>query len=81
MKKYIVMALCLAMSATMFAQETEAQKELKAEVNKGVVKFQSEDGDYSFRVGGRVVLDGSHYVGGFTDRGSGAAMTDRKSVV
>ena len=78
MKKYIVMALCLAMSATMFAQETEAQKELKAEVNKGVVKFQSEDGDYSFRVGGRVVLDGSHYVGGFTDRGSGAAMTSAR---
>lgn len=75
MKKYIAIACCLALNATAFAQETEAMQDLKAEVNEGIVKFETEDGKYSFRVGARVDLDGSLYFDDYTDRGSGADIS------
>ena len=75
MKKYIfILGLCLCTSAAnVFAQEkTEAQQELDAYMADGIVKFKSKDNNFSFRVGGRVAMDGAYYFDDFTDRGSGA---------
>lgn len=75
MKKYILfLGMCLCASTINgFSQEkTEAQQELDAYMSDGVVKFKSKDGNYSFRVGGRVAIDGAYYFDDFTDRGSGA---------
>lgn len=78
MKRYISLLLAIMCFASLAAQESQAQQQLAAEVNSGIVKFTSPDGSYSFRVGGRIVLDAAHYMGGFTDRGSGAAMTSAR---
>ncbi len=75
MKKYFALACCLVMGTSLFAQQNEAQQELKAEINEGLVKFESEDGKYSFRVGARIFLDGDLYFDDFTDRGSGAELS------
>ena len=75
MKKYILaLGICLcASSVTVFSQEkTEAQQELDAYMSEGIVKFKSKDDKFSFRVGGRVAMDGAYYFDDYTDRGSGA---------
>lgn len=78
MKKYIL-ALgfsLLAGSFSVFSQEqTEAQQELDAYMSEGIVKFKSKDNNFSFRVGGRVAMDGAYYFDDFTDRGSGAKFS------
>lgn len=77
MNKYILPVVAfLSMGTTAaMAQESQAQVELNAEVDEGIVKFKSENGKYSFRVGARVDIDGSLYVDDWTDRGSGAKFS------
>lgn len=76
MKKYIsALALSICFFGAAYAQETEtteAQQELQAIMDEGLVKFKTEDGKFSFRVGARVDIDGAHYIDDYTDRSSGA---------
>lgn len=62
-------------SAVGFAQETEAQAELNGYIQDGIVKFSSQDGKYTFRVGARVDVDGAFYIDDYTDRGSGCDIS------
>ena len=75
MKKYIsALALSICFFGAAYAQETEtteAQQELQAIMDEGLVKFKTEDGKFSFRVGARVDIDGAHYIDDYTDRSSG----------
>lgn len=78
MKKYILaLGFCLLTGTyNVFSQEqTEAQQELEAYMSEGIVKFKSKDDNFSFRVGGRVAMDGAYYFDDFTDRGSGAKFS------
>ena len=79
MKKYIsALALSICFFGAAYAQETEtteAQQELQAIMDEGLVKFKTEDGKFSFRVGARVDIDGAHYIDDYTDRSSGANFT------
>ena len=68
-----------AQSSTTTAYDgTEAQQELKAYMDEGLLKFGTKDGKVSFRVGGRLVMDGAHYLDDYTDRGSGAKITSAR---
>ncbi len=81
MKRNIILsiALCLSLGTIpAVAQDdelSEAQKELNAEIDEGLVKFKTADGKYSFRVGARADIDGSFYFDDYTDRGSGAEFS------
>lgn len=82
MKKYILAlgVCCMAGAMPLFAQEsnselTEAQRELQGYMDEGLVKFKSDNDKFSFRVGGRVAIDGAHYIDDYTDRGSGAKFS------
>jgi phosphate-selective porin OprO/OprP len=80
MKRYILpIAFGIVLGTNVaIAEETEqsqAQIELNSEVDEGLVKFKSQDGKYSFRVGARVDIDGSLYFDDYTDRGSGAEFS------
>ena len=75
MKKYILAlgVCCMAGAMPLFAQEsnselTEAQRELQGYMDEGLVKFKSDNDKFSFRVGGRVAIDGAHYIDDYTDR-------------
>ena len=78
MKKYIsALVLLLGLCNISFAQDTntDAQKELEGIIDEGLVKFKTDDGKYSFRVGARVAIDGALYADDYTDRGSGAKFS------
>lgn len=87
MKKNIILfsaCLCACMTSAIAQNtsaaddRTEAQKELQAYVDEGLVKFATKDKKVSFRVGGRLVMDGAHYLDDYTDRGSGARITSAR---
>ena len=68
MKKYILAlgVCCMAGAMPLFAQEsnselTEAQRELQGYMDEGLVKFKSDNDKFSFRVGGRVAIDGARF--------------------
>ena len=70
MKKYILSAFAvMAIGANVFAQE--AKEEMNAFIKDGLVTWKSADKGVSFRIGGRVAIDGAHYIDDKTDRGSG----------
>ena len=61
MKKYIFPLLAFALLSTQSwgqTKPTEAQTELNAYMDDGLVTFKSQDGQYSFRVGGQLAVDG-----------------------
>ena len=65
MKKYIFPLLAFALLSTQSwgqTKPTEAQTELNAYMDDGLVTFKSQDGQYSFRVGGRLAVDGAYYI-------------------
>ena len=63
MKKYIFPLVAFALLSTQSwgqTKPTEAQTELNAHMDDGLVTFKSQDGQYSFRVGGRLAVDGAY---------------------
>lgn len=85
MKKiyYLAIGLCvMAFSTPAFSQETaetnEAQEELRSYMNEGLVKFKSDNEKFQFRVGGRITVDGAHYIDDYTDRSSGAKFSSAR---
>lgn len=74
--KNILSAILLSFFGAGIAMaQTEAQTELNAYMTNGVVTLKSNDDNYSFRVGGRLVMDGAYYMDDYTDRGSGAKFS------
>lgn len=69
----------MAFTSSAFAQEkdniNEAQEELRSYMDEGLVKFKSDNEKFQFRVGGRVAIDGAHYIDDYTDRSSGAKFS------
>ena len=81
MKKYIFPLLAFALLSTQSwgqTKPTEAQTELNAYMDDGLVTFKSQDGQYSFRVGGRLAVDGAYYIDDYTDRSSGADLSSAR---
>lgn len=78
MKNYILLLIICFMGSGIAIAQTEAQTELDAYMSKGLVYFQSKDKDYSFRIGGRVAMDGAFYMDDYTDRGSGAKFSEAR---
>ena len=81
MKKYIFPLLAFALLSTQSWRQTkptEAQTELNAYMDDGLVTFKSQDGQYSFRVGGRLAVDGAYYIDDYTDRSSGADLSSAR---
>ena len=81
MEKYIFPLLAFALLSTQSwgqTKPTEAQTELNAYMDDGLVTFKSQDGQYSFRVGGRLAVDGAYYIDDYTDRSSGADLSSAR---
>lgn len=81
MKKYIFPLLAFALLSTQSwgqTKPTEAQTELNAYMDDGLVTFKSQDGQYSFRIGGRLAVDGAYYIDDYTDRSSGADLSSAR---
>ncbi|MFR3329578.1 MAG: OprO/OprP family phosphate-selective porin [Odoribacter splanchnicus] len=78
MKNYILLLILCFIGGGVAVAQTEAQTELEAYMSKGLVYWQSQNKDYSFRVGGRVAMDGAYYIDDFTDRGSGAKFSEAR---
>lgn len=81
MKKYIFPLLAFALLSTQSwgqTKPTEAQTELNAYMDDGLVTFKSQDEQYSFRVGGRLAVDGAYYIDDYTDRSSGADLSSAR---
>ncbi|PXY01557.1 hypothetical protein DF185_08720 [Marinifilum breve] len=73
MKKYYLIAFCLFLMGSVFAQNSN---DLKLSVNKGSIKVATEDGHFSFGMGGRVYMDAAAYFDDKTDLGSGSEIRD-----
>ncbi|WP_171594865.1 OprO/OprP family phosphate-selective porin [Marinifilum caeruleilacunae] len=73
MKKYYLFAFCLLLTGSLFAQNSN---DLKLSVNKGSIKMATEDGQFSFGMGGRVYMDAASYFDDKTDLGSGTEIRD-----
>lgn len=78
MKKYYLIAFCLLLTGSLFAQNSN---DLKLSVNKGSIKMATEDGQFSFGVGGRVYMDAASYFDDKTDLGSGSEVRDIRLLV
>ena len=77
-KKYLLAIVLLAyMTGAAWAQ-SETKQELNVYAKNGLVKFESADGKYLFRMGGRLLIDGAHYFNDYTVRGSGARFGEAR---
>ncbi|WP_054716194.1 hypothetical protein [Marinifilum fragile] len=73
MKKYYLITFCLFLAGSLFAQNSN---DLKLSVNNGSIKMATDDGQFSFGVGGRVYMDAAAYFDDKTDLGSGSEVRD-----
>lgn len=76
MKKTILLLTALCSSILLFAQS--AQQQMTAFMQDGLVKWSNPEKGISFRVGGRVALDGAHYLDQYTDRSSGVVISEAR---
>jgi phosphate-selective porin OprO/OprP len=73
MKKYYLIAFCLLFTGSLFAQDFN---DLKLKVSKGSVQMATDDGQFTFGMGGRVYMDAAAYFDDKTDLGSGSEIRD-----
>ncbi|WP_321309432.1 porin [Marinifilum fragile] len=78
MKKYYLITFCLFLAGSLFAQNSN---DLKLSVNNGSIKMATDDGQFSFGVGGRVYMDAAAYFDDKTDLGSGSEVRDIRLLV
>ncbi|WP_421920331.1 OprO/OprP family phosphate-selective porin [Marinifilum sp.] len=73
MKKYYLLSFFLFLSGTLFSQKSNV---LKSHVENGTVQMATDDGQFSFGVGGRLLMDAAAYFDDKTDLGAGSEIRD-----
>lgn len=78
MKNYILLLILCCIGSSVALAQTEAQTDLEAYMSEGLVYLKSKNNDYSFRIGGRLSMEGSYYLDDYTDRGAGAKFSEAR---
>ncbi|MGL5681961.1 MAG: porin [Marinifilaceae bacterium] len=76
MKKYTLVTALLFSTTLLFAQD--AKEQMKAFMEDGMVTWTNKQKDASFRIGGRVAIEGAYYFDDYIDRASGIAISEAR---